>query len=275
MTTLQLSTGTPRAYLHRSVRQSRPPAPVAGGLCAEVLKLRGLVRRSFRAHQVVAASEVLEGVHVVVERGAFAVRTRRRDGTMAVVEVLGSGSCASLRFEGGDAGEEHRTLVALVPTTVLATPVDPFFRALRASASLAAAAADAKARENAFLRRYVGVVRLRRPVRRLAGTVLYLMDVLGEGCPLAAGTRLPLTQAVIASVAHLSRQTVNRELRRLHEARYIYATRGMVCCLDPQGLQAIASGRAEPASAPRPATCKLLHPHEPLDCAPPHQTPRR
>lgn len=257
------------------MKQSRPPAPVAGGLCAEVLKLRGLVRRSFRAHQLVATSETPQAVHIVVEQGCLAVQTRRRDASTAVMEVLGSGSCASLGFDERGAGEEHQTIVALVPTTVLATPVEPYFRALRSSVSLAAAAADAKAWQHAFLLRYVGVARLRRPDRRLAGTLLYLMDLLGEGCPLAAGTRLALTQAVIASVAHLSRQTVNRELRRLHEGRYIYSARGMMCCLSPQGLRAIAGGQAEPVSAPRPATCKLLHPHVTLDCALPHQAPPR
>lgn len=270
-----MSAGTPGAYLPDPMKRSPPPGPVSGGLCAEVLKLRGVVRRSYCANQVVATSQTLKRFHIVVERGACAVQTRRRDGLTAVVQILGSGSCASLRFDEAGAAAEQCRIVALVPTTVLASPVGPYFRALRTSARLAAAAADAKARENAFLLRYLGVVWVRGPLRRLAGTLLYLMDALGERCPLAAGTRLALTQDVIASVAHLSRQTVNRELRRLLGGRYIHAARGVVCCLDPQGLRALASSRAEPVSAPRPPTCKLLPPHAALDCAPLPQAPRR
>lgn len=240
-------------------------------LCAEIMKLAGATRRSLAPDQVLATSEQRQAYHVVVERGAVAVSIANRVATWSLVEILGGGSCVSIGHNEWGAETERWTVTALLPTTVLLAPSDEFFRALSSNAALASAAATAKAQQHAALLRHLATLRIRRPLRRVAGTLLYLAEMLGEACPLGTGLRLPLTQEIIASVAHLSRQTVNRELRRLHDGRQIHAARGVVCCLTADGLRAIANGSAGLRRSSRPSSCKFLKPQAPLDCAPPHE----
>lgn len=243
-------------------------------LCVEVMKLPGATRRSLAPGQALATSEQRQAYHVVVERGAVVVRIANRVATWSFVEILGGGSCVSFGHNEWGAQGERWTVTALLPTAVLLAPSDEFFRALSSNAALASAAAIAKAQQHAALLRHLATLRIRQPLRRVAGTLLYLADVLGETCPLGAGLQLPLSQEIIASVAHLSRQTVNRELRRLHNSRKVYSARGMVCCLTADGLRAIALGSAGLRRNSCPPSCKFLKPQAPLDCASPHEARR-
>lgn len=235
------------------------------------MKLPGATRRSLAPDQVLATSEQRQAYHVVVERGAVAVRIANRVGTYSSVEILLGGSCVSLGHCEWGAETERWAVAALVPTVVLITRSDEYSCALSSNLALASAAARAKAQQHAALLRHLVTLRIRRPLRRVAGTLLYLADMLGESCPLGAGVQLPLTQEIIASIAHLSRQTVNRELRRLHDGGLVYAARGLVCCLTAEGLRAVATGSASARRNSRPPSCKFLRPQAPLDCAPPHE----
>lgn len=236
-------------------------------LCAEIVKLPGTTRRFLATDQVLATSEQRRAYHVVVERGALAVGIANRVGTWSLVEILGGGSCVSFGPGEWRSGTERWAAAALLPTTVLVSPGDEFSHALSSNVRLASAAAAAKAQQHTVLLRHLATLRIRRPLRRVAGTLLYLAEMLGETCPLAAGLQVPLTQEIIASVAHLSRQTVNRELRRLHNGGQVHAARGMVCCLAIDGLRAIASGSASLRRSSRPPSCKFLEPLAPRGCA--------
>ncbi|OGT92511.1 MAG: hypothetical protein A2083_01095 [Gemmatimonadetes bacterium GWC2_71_9] len=240
-------------------------------LCAEIIKLPGTARQSLVPNQVIATSGSGEALHVIVERGALAVRVSNRAGVWSVLEVLGRGSCATVGYDEAGAGAERGAVAALLPTTVLVAPLNEYLRAVSSNLKLASAAAAAKAWQHAALLRHLAILRIRRPLRRVAGTLIYLADALGEACPLAAGLQLQLTQESIACIAHLSRQTVNRELRRLRDGGQVYAARGMVCCLRADELRAVANGRVELRRSLRPPSCKFLKPRAPLDCAPPHE----
>jgi hypothetical protein len=108
----------------------------------------------------------------------------------------------------------------------------------------------------------------RSPSPRVAGSILYLAQKLGQRCPLAAGTRIPLTQSAVAQVAGVTRQTANRALRHLQSFGLVRTERSLICVLDPDGLEAFTEGRVV-ARVWKPAgPCKLVHPDEPLTCYP-------
>lgn len=236
--------------------------------CAEVGKLPGIVRRRCSADQVVATDASPERVHIVVERGGLALRVAGEDGDYLTTQVLGPGGCVLPGHEPWASAFPRWSFVALLPSVLLETEEGAFLDALRENHDLAVAAAEVKADQLASLLRHQSVLRLGNPLQRVASALLYLAGEIGESCSLAAGRRIHLRQELIAAVAQLTRQTANPELRCLHDCRYVYLARGMVCVLDHRSLLTVAGSRATPGPLRRPAVCKFRHPECELDCVP-------
>jgi CRP-like cAMP-binding protein len=249
------------------------PVDTASVFCAEVSKLPGVVRRHFATGRVVAVHDSPEVVHQVIESGGFAFQILRENASREIVEILGRGSCV-LMGQGDSALRGHDwSLLALRPTTVLEMPKEMYFRALRANHALAVAAVSAKARQHAALLRHTAALHGGPPMQRIASSLLYLAEEIGERCPLAPGTRVLLAQELVSATARVTRQTGNRELQRLRAGRHIHVSRATVCVIDRQGLGAMASGQAAPRTGLRPCRCKLVDPNEPLDCVEPATSP--
>lgn len=81
-------------------------------------------------------------------------------------------------------------------------------------------------------------------VVRLAGRLQALMIADDRG-----GRDLTVTQSDLASMCGLSRQTVNRALRRLTDAGAIGSHYGRVVVVDPEKLRHLAAGRKAPGPA--------------------------
>ena len=75
-----------------------------------------------------------------------------------------------------------------------------------------------------------------------------LLERLGSGPDPAASGRLKVSQQLIAAFANLSRQTTNKQLRRLARAGLVGLERGVVNVRDPVVLRDVAAGRPPHAS---------------------------
>ena len=97
---------------------------------------------------------------------------------------------------------------------------------------------------------------------------LRLRDELAAGCPLASGRILQVPQTVVASVAGLSRQTVNRVLRGVQALGLIRVERAMICLLDLPGIDRLCRGERLPYALRPCVSCQFMKPDAPFDCSP-------
>ncbi len=103
---------------------------------------------------------------------------------------------------------------------------------------------------------------------RVSGAVDYLRRKLGQRCPLAEGTRIPLSQVEVAKVANHTRQTTNEVLAQLQAVGLVRVERSMICVLDLDGVASVAGGSdAVPVWEPAHA-CKFVSPDAVLTCYP-------
>src|SRR5205085_7340232 len=84
---------------------------------------------------------------------------------------------------------------------------------------------------------------LRDPLRRVANTLLLLADRIAAAGDSPASARLQVSQDLIAAFANLSRQTTNRQLRRLARAGLAGLERRSVDVRDLAALRGVAAGR--------------------------------
>ncbi len=209
---------------------------------------------------------------IAVLDGALAVEVSLADSEVQIVEVVGPRS-GMLRGRSLVAANRPVRLRALVPTTAVRLSEVEFLRLLAADGQLACSLADQLCDHAAELRERLLARNMRDARHRVAHSMLYLLDKIGVACPLASGRRLPVSQAAIAAVTGVARQTVNRALRDLEALGLIHLEREALCVLDHAGLRTLAQGgRLKHAQAPV-AGCKLAHPAEPLSCHPPEFIP--
>jgi CRP-like cAMP-binding protein len=83
----------------------------------------------------------------------------------------------------------------------------------------------------------------RDPLRRVAHTVLLLLERFSDASGSPSILRLEIGQELIAAFASLSRQTTNRQLRRLARAGVAAVQRRAVDVRDLAALRGVAGGR--------------------------------
>ena len=209
---------------------------------------------------------------IAVLDGALAVEVSLADGDVQILEVVGPRS-GMLRGRSLAAANRPARLRALVPTTVVRLPEAEFLRLLEADGRLACSLADQLCDRAGELRERLFARNTRDARLRVAHSLLYLLDKIDVVCALAPGHRLPLSQATIAAVAGVARQTVNRALRNLQALGLIHIEREVLCVLDHSALKTFAQGgRVKHARAPA-AGCAFAHPAAPLSCHPPEFIP--
>ena len=207
-------------------------------LSSEVAAFAGIETRQYAAGESLRPPERLARVHIWIVRGALAVEA----GARSIIEVFGPGSSLDPRHWEAGLGRRWEG-VALVPTETLELPIELFRQQLSERPSLALALAAKRAHQHAQSLDRVAVLRLRDPLRRVAGALLQLVERLGAPSPDARGSQLELTQQLIAAFADLSRQTMNRQLRRLAAAHLVGLERGLVSVYDAAALAGVAAGR--------------------------------
>jgi CRP-like cAMP-binding protein len=209
-------------------------------LSSEVAGFAGLEAREYAVGQVLRPPERLLQTHIWVVRGGLALEA----GPRSIIEVFGPGSSLDPRhWEGGTTPRWEA--VALVATETLELPIELFRQQLAERPSLALALASKRAYQHGRSLDRLAVLRLRDPLRRVAGALLQLVERLGAPSADARSSQLDLTQHLIAAFADLSRQTTNRQLRRLAGARLVGLERGLVSVYDVGALAGVAAGRTE------------------------------
>lgn len=209
---------------------------------------------------------------IVVLDGALAVEVSLADGEVQILEVVGP-QAGMLRGRSLVVADGSSLLRALVPTTIVRLPEAELNRLLEADGRLACSLADQLCDRAAELRERLLARNTRDARRRVAHSLLYLLDKIGLACSLAPGHRLPLSQATIAAAAGVARQTVNRALRDLQALGLIHIEREMLCVLDRSALKTVAQGgRLKHARAPA-GGCAFVNPATPLVCHPPKFIP--
>jgi CRP-like cAMP-binding protein len=238
------------------------PNGVTQPLAALVADLPERRRRSLPRGATIWGPSLFSGMHVVIEEGAAAMR---RDRT--VVDLLGPGDCFVVGHPEACCAVQQCEIVVLSPMVVLVVRMDQYLKHLARDPALASAAAWTSARKrNQLLDRIAG---LSQPdlVRRVAAILALESRHVGGVCPLVSGRFLPIPQELLASICGVSRQSLNRALRKLQAARLVHVERRFVCVPDPEALEEAARGRRAITPTGRRTHCKLRHPDRPLDCA--------
>jgi len=212
-------------------------------VASEIVTLSGVATRDYGPGERLGGdtTERLKELHVYIRNGAIALRVAAGGSTSALVEVCGAGRLLPPQLWETKPGLESPYAIALVATTTLELPAELFERHVAAHPPLALAAW--KACQSAASLDRLAMLALRDPLRRVAHSLLLLLERLSGAPGSVPGTRLEVGQELIAAFASLSRQTTNRQLRRLARAGVAGLQRRVVDVQDLAALRGVAAGR--------------------------------
>ncbi|OLC72962.1 MAG: hypothetical protein AUH78_14890 [Gemmatimonadetes bacterium 13_1_40CM_4_69_8] len=216
-------------------------------VASEIAKLPGVATREYGSGELLRP-ERLKQLHIYIRTGAIGLHAALGRPPHAILEVCGPGWLLSPPLWEPTPTPEPLHAAALLPTTTLELPADVFSRHLAAHAPLASAVASLDAHQYASALDHLAMLTVRDPLRRVPEALLLLLERLGSGPDPAASGRLEVSQQLIAAFANLSRQTTNKQLRRLARAGLVGLERGAVHVRDPVVLRDVAAGRAPHAS---------------------------
>jgi CRP-like cAMP-binding protein len=216
-------------------------------VASEIVKLPEVETRHYGPGERLEgdATEQRTRRHVYIRDGAIGLRVASARSASALVEVFGPGRLLPPWLWETKPGleMESRYATALVSTTTLELPADVLERAIAAHPPLALALASGDASRCAASLDRLVMLALRDPLRRVAHTVLLLLERFSGNTGSAPSGQLQVGQELIAAFASLSRQTTNRQLRRLARAGVAAVKRRSVDVRDLGALRSVAVGR--------------------------------
>src|SRR5947207_11139312 len=213
-------------------------------VASEIAKLAGVETRQYAPGERLApGTGQPKGRHVYIRDGAIALRLTTGRSTSALLEVFGPGRLLSPQLWQTPPGSESRHATALLKTTTLELPADVLEHELAAHPPLALAVVSLDAGQQAGSLDRLAMLALRDPLRRVAHTVLLLLERFSGAPDSGSSARLEVGQELIAAFASLSRQTTNRQLRRLARAGVAAVKRRAVDVRDLGALRGVAGGR--------------------------------
>jgi len=212
-------------------------------VASEIANLPGVETHAYRAGEVLLPTERLKRLDVYVRDGAIGLRLAVGRANHAMLDVFGPGSLVTPQVWHTDSSTETRHAVALLPTTTLELSADAFERHLTASLPLALAVVAWDGGRYAALLDRLAMLSLRDPLRRVANTLLLLAEQICATGDSPVSARLEVSQDLIAAFANLSRQTTNRQLRRLARAGLAGLERRVVDVRNLAALRGVAAGR--------------------------------
>src|SRR2546430_8875814 len=184
-------------------------------VASEIAGLPGAEPHAYRVGEVLLPTERVKHMHIGVRDGALGLRLAAGRAGHAILDVFGPGSMLTPQLWPAESSSETRHAAALLPTTTLELPADAFDRHLSANLPFAVAVVAWDACRYAALLDRLAMLSLRDPLRRVANSLLLLADRIAATRDSPASARLQVSQDLIAAFANLSRQTTNRQLRRL------------------------------------------------------------
>jgi len=215
-------------------------------VASHIARLPGVETREYRSGELLRPAEHLQQLQICIRKGGIGLHVAVGRATDAILEVFGPGWLLSPPVWQSKPTPETRHAAALLPTTTLELAADAFGRHLGADLSLAAAVASWNAHQYALALDHLAMLALRDPSRRVPETLLLLLERLDGATGSPAGARLDVSQQSIAAFANLSRQTTNKQLRRLARAGFVGLERGVVYVREPGRLRELAAGRVPP-----------------------------
>ena len=219
-------------------------------VASEIAKLPGVETRDYRAGELLLPTDRLRRVHICVQDGALGLRLAVGRANHAILDVFGPGSLLAPQVWQSESSAETRHAAALLPTTTLELPAEAFDRQVTLHLPLALAVMACDACQYSFLLERLAMLSLRDPLRRVANTLLLLAQRISSAGGSPASARLEVSQDLIAAFANLSRQTTNRQLRRLARAGLAGLERRVVDVRDLAALRSVAAGRRPPPHEP-------------------------
>lgn len=250
-------------------RDEEHTRPVPVRTLAEVLASDARFQRRRLTAGKTLLPHALEHEVLAVLDGALAIEVNPTHSEVQILEVVGP-SAGMLNARLLAEAHPPAFLRALVPATLVSLSERELGRLLEADGLLACGLVNQLCKRVVELRARLVARNVRDAHLRIAHSLLYLLDKIGLTCPLGPGSRLPLSQATIAAVAGITRQTANRVLRDLQTLGLVHLERDAVCVLDRSALEQLAEG-CQLESVRRPAGgCRLVHPDARLTCHPPH-----
>jgi CRP-like cAMP-binding protein len=213
-------------------------------VASEIGKLHSVETREYGPGERLPL-ERLKRLHVYVRDGAIALRLAAGRATPAILEIFGPDRFLSPGLWQGVADADSRHAAALVRTTTLELPHDALDRQLTSQPRLAALLARCDVEQHRAALDRLAMLALSEPFRRVAQALLLLHERMPRSTDSdsAGSVRLAGGQELIAAFAGLSRQTTNRQLRRLARAGVVGLRRQVVEIRDPAALASAAAGR--------------------------------
>ena len=187
---------------------------------------------------------------LVIRDGAIALRVSAGRAVPTIVEILGPDWLLSARHWHGAPGTQNLDATALIQTTMLEVPTDALDRHLASSPHLAVTLARSMVEQQLASLDHLAMLAMRDPFRRVAHALLLLPERFPHPAEPAGSAHLAVSQDLIAAFAGLSRQTTNRQLRRLVRSGVVMLRRQVVELRDRAALCSIAAGRRPPARWP-------------------------
>ncbi len=215
-------------------------------VASEIAGLPGVETHTYRVGEVLLPTERVKRMHICVRDGALGLRLAAGRAGHAILDVFGPGSMLTPQLWPAESRTDTRHAAALLPTTTLELPADAFDRHLSANLPFAVAVVAWDACRYAALLDRLAMLSLRDPLRRVANSLLLLADRIAATGDSPASARLQVSQDLIAAFANLSRQTTNRQLRRLARAGLAGLERRVVDVRDLAALRGVAAGRQPP-----------------------------
>ena len=216
-------------------------------VAGEIVKLPDVETRQYGPGERLGGdtTERLKRLHVYIRDGAIGLRVAASRSTSVLLDVFGPGRLLPPWLWETMPGLEmdRRYATALAPTTTLELPADVLERQAAAHPPLARSLACLNAYGCAMSLDRLAMLGLRDPLRRVAHTLLLLLDRLSAAPGSPPGARLEVGQELIAAFAGLSRQTTNRQLRRLARSGVTAVQRRAVDVRDLAALRGVAAGR--------------------------------
>lgn len=190
-------------------------------------------RRHFHRGEVIFhAGDAANSMHILLS-GHVSIQITTRAGDLAILTILGAGSSFGEIALLRDEAERTATVTALDAVETFILGKADFVRLRATNPAMDRFLIDQLA---SYIRRQDAriVEALYVPVdKRVLRRVLAMGRLYGDG---SAGTIVPLTQDVFASMAGTTRPTANQVLRGAEREGLITVSRGQVCIEDPQGL---------------------------------------
>ena len=196
----------------------------------------------YARHEQILADDPLRREVLVVASGGVAVDSVDASGARFLLSIHGPGEITALMRLLEDVGFVY-DFHAREPTVLVHIPADALLHALDAHPRLwrdVCVLMLSRAHEQIVMRQQGTLGELDC---RLANAVVQLARVHGQIAKESAALYLRVSQSDLAAMLSVSRQTVNKELRRLEQRGLLHAAYGRLEIRDLPGLERMAQGR--------------------------------